>query len=135
MVALAKVFFSKLHRFQTLRGVSFEQHIFREGLYLQETGYPAVLFPNDKDNFVESRNWICQISQHLVFFRRKTHGFSGCSVRLHISCRRASESGRVGDARRFTETAQKDLEKTHSILYAVSVDVIYRCHIIFYMFC
>ena len=56
------------------------------------------------------------------------------AVRLHISCRRASESGRVGDAWRFTETGPRQIEKTHSILYAVSVDVIYRCRIIFLYF-
>lgn len=33
------------------------------------------------------------------------------AVRLHISCRRASESGRVGDARRFTETGPRKIWK------------------------
>lgn len=104
MVALAKVFFSKLHRFQTLRGVSFEQHIFREGLYLQETGYPAVLFPNDKDNFVESRNWICQISQHLVFSAEKPTAFrvfqcvSTSPAAVH---RNRAELGMLGDLQKL----------------------------------
>ena len=55
------------------------------------------------------------------------------AVRLHISCRRASESGRVGDAEIYRNWPER-FEKTHSILYAVSVDVIYRCRIIFLYF-
>ena len=93
-----------------------------------KTFYPAVLFPNDKHNFVESRNWICQISQHLA-----ASTVSGGSASPHLlpPCIGIGQSWGCSEIYR---NWPERFEKTHSILYAVSVDVIYRCRIIFLYF-
>ena len=96
--------------------------------------YPAVVFPNDKHNSVESRNWICQISQHLVFSTEnpRLFGWQCVSTSPAAVHRNRAELGMLGDLQKL---GPERFEKTHSILYAaVSVDVIYRCYIIFYMF-
>lgn len=120
MVALAKCFFQSFIDFKLREEFDLNNTFFVK-VCTFKTFYPAVLFPNDKDNFVESRNWICQISQHLAV----THCFGWQCVSTSPAAVHRNRA-ELGMPDRF--------EKTHSILYAVSVDVIYRCRIIFLYF-